>query len=51
MGDISIKDDLYIIAYKYIRFVFLGNREDNYKYASEAQPTSNHSDFALIKSL
>ena len=51
VGDISIKDDLYIIAYKYIRFVFLGNREDNYKYASDAQPTSNHSDFALIKSL
>lgn len=50
IGDISSKDDLYVMAYKYIRFVFLGNREDNYKYANNAQPLSNHSDFALIKS-
>ena len=51
IGDIDSKDELYIIAYKYIRFVFLGNREDNYKYNSNAQPQSNHSNFALIKSL
>lgn len=51
IGDIDSKDELYIIAYKYIRFVFLGNREDNYKYNDNAQPQSNHSNFALIKSL
>lgn len=50
IGDINAKDDLYAITYKYIRFVFLGNREDNYKFNIEAQPETNHSDFALIKS-
>ncbi len=50
IGDIDAKDDLYAITYKYIRFVFLGNREDNYKFNIEAQPETNHSDFALIKS-
>lgn len=49
-GEIDSKDELYIIAYKYIRFVFLGNREDQYKYHSDAQPTSNHSNFAIIHS-
>lgn len=49
-GDIDTKDELYIIAYKYIRFVFLGNREDSFKYNNAAQPSTNHSNFALIKS-
>ena len=51
IGDIDTKDKLYTIAYKYIRFVFLGNREDNYKYSNGAQPETNHAHFALIKSL
>lgn len=50
LGDINNKSELYKIAYKYIRFVFLGHREDNYKYNSDAQPETNHSNFALIKS-
>jgi hypothetical protein len=50
IGDIDSKDELYITAYKYVRFVFLGNREDDYKYSINAQPASNHSDFTLIKS-
>tara|TARA_R110002050_G_scaffold243212_2_gene379706 strand:+ start:44048 stop:44875 length:828 start_codon:yes stop_codon:yes gene_type:complete len=50
LGEIDTKDELYIIAYKYIRFVFLGNREDNYKYSIDAQSASHHSDFTLIKS-
>ena len=50
IGDIDTKDELYIMAYKYIRFVFLGNREDDYKYNSDAQPATNHSNFTLIKS-
>lgn len=49
IGDIDTKNELYLIAYKYIRFVFLGNREDNFKYSTEAQPDTNHSNFALIK--
>lgn len=50
IGDIDTKDELYIIAYKYIRFVFLGNREDNYRYSDNAQPVGYHSNFTLIKS-
>ncbi len=50
VGDIDTKDDLYVIAYKYVMFVFLGNREDFYKYKNDAQPTSYHSNFSLIKS-
>ncbi len=50
IGNIDVKDELYTIAYKYIRFVFLGDRDDHYKYNNAAQPSSNHSNFALIKS-
>lgn len=50
IGEIDNKDDLYIIAYKYIGFVFLGDREDNYKYSINAQPQYNHSNFTLIHS-
>ena len=49
IGDVDTKNELYIIAYKYIRFVFLGDREDSYKYSTDAQPETNHSNFALIK--
>ena len=49
IGDVDTKRELYTIAYKYIRFVFLGDREDNYKYSIDAQPETNHSNFALIK--
>ncbi|WP_308992811.1 DUF3822 family protein [Mariniflexile litorale] len=50
IGDINAKDELYEIAYKYVRFVFLGNREDPYKYSIDSQPKTNHSNFTLIKS-
>lgn len=50
IGDIDPKDELYMTAYKYVRFVFLGNREDDYRYSINAQPESHHSDFTLIKS-
>ncbi|MEP1488465.1 MAG: DUF3822 family protein [Algibacter sp.] len=44
-----IKDDaLYKMAYKYIRHISFGNRNDNYKYTQA--PSTNHSDFTLIKS-
>ena len=49
IGDVDTKNELYTIAYKYIRFVFLGDREDSYKYSTDAQPETNHSSFALIK--
>jgi len=50
IGDIDTKDELYIIAYKYIRFVFLGNREDKCKFSFTAQPKGYHSHFSIIKS-
>jgi hypothetical protein len=48
IGDITKDNDLYKIAYKYIRQISFGKRYDNYKY--EIQPKSEHSNFALIKS-
>lgn len=48
LGDITKDDELYTIAYKYIRNVSIGNRHDHYKYTQ--QPYSNHSNFTLIKS-
>ncbi|XCF04884.1 DUF3822 family protein [Tamlana crocina] len=50
LGDIDANDDLYVIAYKYIRLVFLGKREDNYKYDFNAQPVNAHSNYTIIKS-
>lgn len=50
LGDIDSKDELYTIAYKYIRFVFLGNRNDNFSYLETAQPNYNHSDFVILNS-
>ncbi|MDO5971487.1 DUF3822 family protein [Flavivirga aquimarina] len=48
IGDIDKNDDLYQIAYKYIRNVSFGNRNDNYKY--HESPKYGYSDFTLIKS-
>ncbi len=50
LGDIDANDDLYVIAYKYIRLVFLGKREDSYKYDFNAQPVNEHSNYTIIKS-
>ncbi|MFD1613622.1 DUF3822 family protein [Gelatiniphilus marinus] len=48
IGNISKDDELYNIAYTYIRHVSFGKRLDNYKYL---QPTdANHSNFTLIHS-
>lgn len=49
-GNIDSKDELYTITYKYIRFVFFGNRLDSFKYSDQAQPKSNHTQFALLNS-
>lgn len=48
IGDVSKEDALYTIAYKYIRNVSFGNRNDAYKYMEA--PKYNHSNFTLIKS-
>ncbi|AUP77215.1 DUF3822 family protein [Flavivirga eckloniae] len=48
IGDTHKDDDLYKIAYKYIRNISFGTRNDNYKY--EVNPKYNHSDFTIIKS-
>lgn len=48
IGDVHTDDALYTMAYKYIRHVSFGNRNESYHY-TEA-PKSNHSNFTLIKS-
>jgi len=48
LGDINKDDDLYNIAYKYIRFVSFGSRQDTFKFSHE--PASNHSEFILLNS-
>ncbi len=48
LGDINKDSELYDISYKYIRNVSFGNRFDSYNYKN--QPTTNYSDFTLIKS-
>lgn len=50
IGDIDSKDDLYIMTYKYVQFVFFGKRHDHYKYSLNAQPKNNHSHFTILKS-
>ena len=49
-GDIDSKDELYKITYKYIRFVFFGQRPDNFKYNEQAQPSNNHCHFLILNS-
>ena len=49
-GDIDSKDELYKITYKYIRFVFFGQRPDNFKYHEQAQPSNKHSHFLILNS-
>lgn len=48
LGDVLKDDALYNMAYKYIRHIRFGNRNDNYRYTET--PSTNHSDFTLIKS-
>ncbi|MCB4797810.1 DUF3822 family protein [Neotamlana laminarinivorans] len=50
LGNIDAYDDIYVITYKYIRLVFFGDREDEYKYALDAQPKNNHSNYSIISS-
>ncbi|WP_346882460.1 DUF3822 family protein [uncultured Algibacter sp.] len=49
IGNISKDDALYSIAYKYIRDISFGNRNDTYKY--NHAPQSNYSNFTLLKSI
>lgn len=48
IGDVTEDDDLYAIAYKYIRNVSFGNRNEHYSYNDT--PKYNYSNFTLIKS-
>ncbi|MEN3324002.1 DUF3822 family protein [Mariniflexile soesokkakense] len=48
IGDVAKDDALYAIAYKYIRHIGFGNRNETFKYVEA--PKSNHSNFTLIKS-
>ena len=49
-GNIDSKDELYSVAYKYVRFVFFSKRLDSYKYLETAQPQNNHSQFVILNS-
>ena len=51
LGRIEKDDPLYNMVFKYVRFVFLGRREDPFKYSLDAQPENYHTNFTLIKSL
>lgn len=48
LGAVLKDDDLYKIAYKYVRHVSFGSRLDSYVY--NQTPESSHSDYVLIKS-
>lgn len=48
IGAITNNSSLYKIIYKYIRNVKFGTRQDTYKY--NTKPTTNYSNFSLIKS-
>jgi len=48
IGDIIENDELYNIAYKYIRNISFGIRNDNFKYINK--PKSKYSNFTLLKS-
>ena len=41
-------DEIFNIAYKYIRFISFGSRHDNYKYAERTK--TDYSNFTLINS-
>jgi hypothetical protein len=49
IGDIAENDKLYNIAYKYIRNISFGSRNNNFKYLEA--PKSNYSNFILLNSL
>ncbi len=48
IGDVHKTDDLYQMAYKYIRNINFGSRNDSYTYLEN--PKYDYSDFTLIKS-
>ncbi|WP_282136814.1 DUF3822 family protein [Seonamhaeicola maritimus] len=48
IGDINNDDEYYKIAYRYVRYVSFGNRNDSFSFSE--LPQSSYSNFALIKS-
>ncbi len=49
-GDVDFKNELYTIAFKYVRFVFFAKRMDNFKFADDAQPDNENDDFVILHS-
>jgi hypothetical protein len=47
LGDIDNNNQLYTLAYNYVRNISFGNRYDSYNYLDK--PKTNYSDFTLIK--
>ncbi len=48
LGDVKRGDALYTIAYKYIRYINFGSRNDNYTYTHA--PANDYSNYTLIHS-
>ena len=48
LGNIKKESPLFTIAYKYVRHVAFGNRNDGFTYTNK--PEGNHSHFTLLKS-
>jgi len=48
LGNIKNESPLFTIAYKYVRHVAFGNRNDGFTYTNK--PEGNHSHFTLLKS-
>lgn len=48
IGNVNKDDELYNIAYKYIRHISFGKRLDDYKYLE--YPATNYSNFTLLQS-
>ncbi|NER17641.1 DUF3822 family protein [Spongiivirga citrea] len=50
LGDVKKDDDLYEIAYTYIRNVDFGKRNDIFEYKEELAPPTDHEDYVLLNS-
>lgn len=49
-GNVDSNDELYSVAYKYIRYVGFSKSLDDYKYAETALPKNNHNQLVILNS-
>ncbi len=50
LGDVKEGDELYTIAYTYIRNVYFGKRNDAFEFKEELIPPTDHEDYVLLNS-